>query len=175
MLQTTEIIKFPFEFRSYGNKERNKDFSITIRRVFIDHPPPKRKTIFLLRHAQSKWNEAEAKRNVRGLLANDHSLTVKGLEQVQHLNSVWSSGADSSSAGATASGDNKGEDPWSRIKRQLDMESFMKERRRDEFIRMFLSADRIYCSPLTRAVQSCLVALKGHQALKNHGITFARY
>jgi len=34
----------------------------------------------------------------------------------------------------------------------------------------FLAAGAVYCSPFTRAIQTCVLALEGHQALQNKGI-----
>ncbi|KAJ8606491.1 hypothetical protein CTAYLR_005901 [Chrysophaeum taylorii] len=37
----------------------------------------------------------------------------------------------------------------------------------------FEGATRVYCSPLTRAVQTALIALAGHRALRDRGLTLA--
>lgn len=51
--------------------------------------PPKRKTFFLIRHGESKWNEAQSKINIAGMLDRDHPLTDLGISQAQSLNERW--------------------------------------------------------------------------------------
>ncbi len=48
------------------------------------------------------------------------------------------------------------------------------EKRRKEFMRLFLHADRIYSSPLTRALETAVVSMEGHRALQGSGITLYR-
>jgi hypothetical protein len=40
------------------------------------------KTFFILRHGESKWNEAQSKINISGMLDRDHALTEEGIEFV---------------------------------------------------------------------------------------------
>jgi hypothetical protein len=47
--------------------------------------------------------------------------------------------------------------------------------RREEYIRLFMRADIVYVSPLTRAVQTALAAMCGHQALAQRKLTLYRY
>lgn len=60
-----------------------------LRRAFVAGPPPKRKTFFLVRHGQSKWNLAQSKINIAGMLDRDHALTELGIRQAQQLNNRW--------------------------------------------------------------------------------------
>jgi hypothetical protein len=46
--------------------------------------------------------------------------------------------------------------------------------RREEYIRLFMRADIVYVSPLTRAVQTALAAMCGHQALTKNKLTLYR-
>lgn len=62
---------------------------LTLQRVFSNVTPPKRKIFFLIRHGESKWNEAQAKVNITGLLDCDHSLTEEGIDQAHQLNQRW--------------------------------------------------------------------------------------
>lgn len=62
---------------------------MTLRRAFINQVPPKRKTFFLIRHGESKWNEAKAKINIGGMLDRDHPLTELGIRQAADLNQRW--------------------------------------------------------------------------------------
>ena len=73
-----------------GNAKKNPHFSVNLRRVFIHKPPPLQKTIFLIRHGESKWNKAQASGNMLStLLDRDHALTDKGIRQAEHLNRLW--------------------------------------------------------------------------------------
>ena len=42
--------------------------------------------------------------------------------------------------------------------------------RRQDYRKMFLAADSVYSSPLTRAIETALVALEGHKALETRGL-----
>lgn len=57
--------------------------------MFIDTAPPRRKTFFLIRHGESKWNEAQAKISISGMLDRDHALTERGIQQAADLNRRW--------------------------------------------------------------------------------------
>lgn len=46
--------------------------------------------------------------------------------------------------------------------------------RREEYVRLFLRADIVYSSPLTRAVQTALAAMCGHPALANNKLILYR-
>ena len=48
------------------------------------------------------------------------------------------------------------------------------EQRRLIYIRLFLRADVVYSSPLTRAVQTALMALNGHHAFTKNNLCFYR-
>lgn len=58
-------------------------------RACLNHDPPTRKVLFLIRHGESKWNEAQSKINITGLLDRDHSLTELGIFQARELNHRW--------------------------------------------------------------------------------------
>jgi hypothetical protein len=47
--------------------------------------------------------------------------------------------------------------------------------RRAEYKRLFLEADHVYCSPLTRAIETAFMALEGHKAMEAHGLILLRY
>ncbi len=73
-----------------GNtKQKNPNFSITLSRAFINEPPPLHKTFFLIRHGESKWNLAQSKINITGMLDRDHALTEEGINQARELNARW--------------------------------------------------------------------------------------
>eukprot|EP01038_Epipyxis_sp_PR26KG_P004938 gene4938-6910_t len=72
-----------------GSSAKNPDFSITLSRVFINEPPPRQKTFFLIRHGESKWNQAQSKIDIGGMLDRDHALTEEGCQQAIVLNKKW--------------------------------------------------------------------------------------
>jgi hypothetical protein len=47
-------------------------------------------------------------------------------------------------------------------------------KRRKEYMRLFLHADRIYSSPLTRALQTAVMSMDGHRCLETSGISLYR-
>lgn len=47
--------------------------------------------------------------------------------------------------------------------------------RREEYIKLFMRADIVYASPLTRALQTALAAMCGHSALTKNKLTLNRY
>jgi hypothetical protein len=68
---------------------KNPNFSVTLRRVFSTTPAPVYRTFFLIRHGESKWNEAQSKINITGMLDRDHPLTEDGINQACALNARW--------------------------------------------------------------------------------------
>ena len=93
------------------------------------------KTVYFLRHGESQWNDAQARRDPLGMFGKfDHALTAEGVAQAEGLAARILA---SSRFGAA---------------------------RRD-----FESATAVYCSPLTRALQTALVALQGHPCLRARG------
>lgn len=48
-----------------------------------------KKSVFLIRHGESKWNEAQEHKNIAGMMHFDHGLNKQGIEQAQSLNSKW--------------------------------------------------------------------------------------
>ena len=46
--------------------------------------------------------------------------------------------------------------------------------RRKEYIKLFMRADIVYASPLTRALQTALASMCGHPALTKHKLTLYR-
>jgi hypothetical protein len=73
MLRTSDMLS-----SQVGNPKKNPHFSVTLRRAFLHKAPPVQKTIFILRHGESKWNKAQKSGNMISLLDRDHALTEKG-------------------------------------------------------------------------------------------------
>eukprot|EP00930_Biecheleria_cincta_P083984 TRINITY_DN73484_c0_g1_i1.p1 TRINITY_DN73484_c0_g1~~TRINITY_DN73484_c0_g1_i1.p1 ORF type:complete len:483 (+),score=63.27 TRINITY_DN73484_c0_g1_i1:54-1502(+) len=105
---------------------------------------PTSKWIFLIRHGESKWNQAQANKNVLGLLEQvDHGLSVAGLDQACRLATKVRCLRD-----GKASPDTLGNAP-------------------DHLYSKFLSADEVCSSPLTRAAQTAVVALQHHPKVRS--------
>ena len=65
---------------------------------FVLHSAPKggwpqKKTLFLIRHAESLWNEAIRTKNIAKLFAFDHPLVPHGIGEALELRRLWSSAA----------------------------------------------------------------------------------
>jgi len=132
---------------SESNPSVLKQCAITFRRWAA--PENTKITFFVIRHGESKWNEAMAEKDVGAMVANDHELNIIGINQAKSLNKSW-----------------HGTDP----------SVFDKET--EETLKLFLTSQRVVVSPLTRAIQTALVGLHSnkddqYQPLKN-GITLSR-
>jgi len=75
-------------------KLNGEDCSVVLRRHAA--PTKNRHTIFVIRHGESKWNEACEEKNVSGLADFDHELSLEGIKQAEQLNETWKqdTGAD---------------------------------------------------------------------------------
>ena len=112
-----------------------------------------KKEIFIIRHGESKWNQAQSGKDVGGLLKQfDHELTSLGVKQASLFNEKWKKDQ------ATAKNSSK------------DM-----DKNKVEDVNTFLSATKIFSSPLTRAIETALVTCEGHPALKKHGLKLLRH
>ena len=60
------------------NPQRGKNESFSVEKEF-----------WLIRHGESKWNEATEQHSVGGLMGNDHPLNSTGIEQALNFNNVW--------------------------------------------------------------------------------------
>ncbi len=123
---------------------------------------PSKKTFFLIRHGESKWNEGEhmilkEKKVFSGALqmasGRDHPLNHNGILQARALRKRWTAVAQDSKA-------------------DFDHKTGPKPTGKD--IEKFLNAQKIYASPLTRALQTCLLALEGHTEMKKSGVQLVR-
>jgi hypothetical protein len=93
------------------------------------HTAPRRKTLFLIRHGESVWNQAQADKDMVAMLSDvDHPLNKLGRQQAEGLAVHLAAEASAGTAGASASG--------------------------------LLDVQAVLCSPLTRAVQTCLIGLR---------------
>jgi len=121
------------------DKDNGKDCTITLRIVpYVDAVT--KKTIFLIRHGESKWNAAQEEKNIGAMLHFDHGLNKDGVEQAQALNKAW----------------------------KAEQAKFDSSSASNSYVTRFLSPNaRVFASPLTRASETALLALHGHPAIKN--------
>ncbi len=87
--ESESLLNFELICHKYGNYRKNPNFSVTLKRCYMHKAPPICKTIFLIRHGESTWNQAQEQKNVAGLIAYDHALTQRGIDQATVLNSRW--------------------------------------------------------------------------------------
>eukprot|EP00041_Stephanoeca_diplocostata_P012619 m.211237 g.211237 ORF g.211237 m.211237 type:complete len:444 (-) comp19025_c0_seq1:489-1820(-) len=105
------------------------------------------RTFFLIRHGESKWNKAQSKRDVKGLVQqHDHELTSDGIKDAKDLNALWKAAAETTNEDAVV----------------------------QERVNKFLNAKLSISSPLTRAVQTALLAMHGHPSTAEHGLLLLR-
>ncbi len=125
----------------------NSKFTISLKRI-LPGPNgfPNEKTFFIIRHGESKWNLAQSKMNLTGMINYDHSLTLKGIEQAKSVNASWK---EAKSSGLKGNSDTK------------------------KYVDLFINATQVYASPLTRASQTALFVMEDHPAL-NKGLTLYR-
>jgi hypothetical protein len=159
---------FSCDFHSFSSQEKNSTFSLVIRRRFLNNPPPQRQVFFIIRHGESIWNQAQSSRNVAALIQYDHSLTEKGIEQADNVNAMWKREMSSRTSSSSSSPPNIfSHHPIDKDFDENDLNAYYTER--------FLKATNVFSSPLTRAIQTALVALKDHPAMVSNGLTLYRY
>jgi len=128
---------------------------------------PTQKTIFFIRHGESKWNEAEHDILKHGNVASgaakmasgrDHPLNHVGIQQAISLNRRWKATKQRQNIQPEdlSEGGTFGAEPL-----EADNEAFF-------------NADLILSSPLTRALQTCLLGLADHRVLNEKGLTLQR-
>ena len=100
------------------------------------------KTVFLIRHGESQWNAAQTAGALHRMMAYDHPLNALGRDQSMGLSRAWKSTLEQARGSGVA----------------------------DSYLDAFVGAHVVYCSPLTRAVQTCVLALDGHPTVKDQGI-----
>lgn len=112
-----------------------------------------------MRHGQSKWNEAQHNRDYAKLMAFDHPLTLEGSQQATELREKWET-ARLEVVGATPP--------------LIDLGEEGTRPPPDRWLKAFLSARVVLSSPLTRAVQTAVLALQKHPALDAKGLRLLR-
>eukprot|EP00658_Telonema_sp_P-2_P006315 TRINITY_DN1240_c0_g1_i4.p1 TRINITY_DN1240_c0_g1~~TRINITY_DN1240_c0_g1_i4.p1 ORF type:complete len:468 (+),score=98.23 TRINITY_DN1240_c0_g1_i4:172-1575(+) len=117
----------------------------------IPGDPPVRKTIFLIRHGESVWNEAQKNGALTDMLAYDHPLNQTGIAQAKALNRSWKEArrAAGGSLGAYRNAEHSN-------------------------LQAFFNADQVISSPFTRALQTALIGLHELPACSRDGIVLSR-
>mmetsp|Transcript_76675 Transcript_76675/g.151692 ORF Transcript_76675/g.151692 Transcript_76675/m.151692 type:complete len:490 (+) Transcript_76675:46-1515(+) len=106
---------------------------------------PVEKWIFLVRHGESKWNIAQEKHDVIGMAKSvDHGLSCKGLDQASSLAGKILAARDQITLNAARG--------W--VGQHGDAPSWAYDK--------FFAAEAILASPLTRAIQTAVVAMQHH-------------
>uniref|UniRef100_A0A7S3Z7A3 SH3 domain-containing protein n=1 Tax=Lotharella globosa TaxID=91324 RepID=A0A7S3Z7A3_9EUKA len=104
----------------------------------IDKFYPKPKYVFLIRHGESEWNLAQEKKQVMNMMKKvDHGLSNDGRLQAERLSE--------------------------KLKAALDVPPG----EGSEYLERFMEADAVYSSPLTRALQTAVIALQHHPKLRD--------
>jgi hypothetical protein len=88
-LKDESIKTYKFEFKKFCKRKGHPNFSLTLKRCFLYKNTVLYKTIYILRHGESKWNEAQTNRNLIGLVDFDHTLTPVGIDQARMFNVCW--------------------------------------------------------------------------------------
>lgn len=135
------MTELPFDTPKTFPFKSNSEMAITLQRV---SQQPLKKTIYIMRHAESKWNAAQSKMDVQKMYQQvDHPLSDLGLSQAAKFNAKW---------------------------KQALKDGTLTDREQ-KFLSQDLKP---YASPLTRTVQTALLMLQDHPAVVKEGITFLR-
>jgi broad specificity phosphatase PhoE len=131
--------------------------------------PQFEKEFFLIRHGQSVWNEGKSAKNpIKMMMQNDHPLTSHGILQAHRLNQRWRHMQASEDEEDTRSKDETGGAP-------ADKKPAPKpDPELEELEEKFRRASRIIASPMTRALQTALLACHEHEALKKSSLLLDR-
>jgi phosphohistidine phosphatase SixA len=209
-LRDEGVFTFPMRHR-IGTPTTNPNFTVTLQRLFVDAPPPMRKTVFLLRHGESKWNEAQAKSDLAGLVDLDHALSAVGVEQALAFAANWKAvskllvitpksdsprsignSCDRRSSASTSkrvtfalpedeisntqslTASDYSSQPSTPSAKEL-LEKQTPPPKLVNYEEMLAICDKIYVSPLTRAVETALLCLQDHPIMKKDGLVLYRY
>ena len=155
---------------------------IQIRRLDPDLSPARcRMTLILVRHGESEWNEAKAQHRFDVMASSvDHPLNSKGVLQARRVHRGWASSSSATppgagglaapgaepepepaAAGLTSFGDISLRDS---VAPQANLAVHSSDDADSEAFRVYQirKARRMYSSPLTRAVQTGILAFEGH-------------
>ena len=144
----------PFVVALAAEKHRSNDAcEVHVRRVPVSKGPPRTVSLILVRHGESRWNEAKSDQNYSAMVSKrDHPLTPVGVGQARGLNDKW----------RRALSRDFGERPLPFL--ELDESGYLGDRDDAERLER---VDVVWASPLTRALQTALIGFHGFPPLRS--------
>jgi broad specificity phosphatase PhoE len=124
---------------------------IILRRLAANTPARPRMILCLIRHGESEWNEAKSARNLYKMVRSfDHPLSALGVKQANSLRQAWTRDVDS-------------------VLVEAEAEVSQTSTEQDRHAAVIHAAQRMYASPLTRALQTAMIGFMGHPCVNNSG------
>ena len=136
--KTSVTLTVPLRIGLSNTKNASRKCQAVVR-VLFDVVPATKKRIYLFRHGESAWNEAQRNVNVRNMMAYDHPLTEAGVAQCVRT-AVLAKKPPTPTISSSAS---SGNDDWEEV---------------------YANTYHVIVSPLTRAVQTAMILLAKHPA-----------
>eukprot|EP00013_Stygamoeba_regulata_P027698 CAMPEP_0177658384 /NCGR_PEP_ID=MMETSP0447-20121125/16772_1 /TAXON_ID=0 /ORGANISM="Stygamoeba regulata, Strain BSH-02190019" /LENGTH=557 /DNA_ID=CAMNT_0019162967 /DNA_START=76 /DNA_END=1749 /DNA_ORIENTATION=+ len=127
-VRVTDLVKkdWPTSIKVECRKKQKEECTLQVQAVPCQ---PLRKTVFFIRHGESKWNKAQEDRDLKTMSTmTDHPLNEVGIQQAKTLQEKVAQCIREPSQ----YGENSSE-------------------------RLFIDATQAFCSPLTRAIETCLI------------------
>eukprot|EP00941_MAST-03F_sp_MAST-3F-sp1_P004543 g4543.t1 len=145
----TELIGAEMDTSKDVESVKKRSFSCSISFRLLRPPTALLKRVWLIRHGESEWNRAmHNKMKLLNLIGYDHPLSVKGIRQATNL---WDSICMLPQTISIQTGEAPSEEALK------DWHHFM-------------NASVIFSSPLTRALQTCMLCLEGHPTMQKDGL-----
>eukprot|EP01084_Bolivina_argentea_P280186 479141_1 len=149
-LETNKKITPELEINISEKYEKSENNTILFISIWKYNKLQLTKRIFFIRHGESVWNEAQSNDNIIKMFDEcDHPLSTNGIKQAINLNNKWKSCINNKEKLNT-----------------FDMN--------EKDLNQFLNAGIILSSPLTRAAQTTLLTLMGHNTLQKKNVILVR-
>ena len=136
--KTSVTLTVPLRIGLSNTKNASRKCQAVVR-VLFDVVPATKKRIYLFRHGESAWNEAQRNVNVRNMMAYDHPLTEAGVAQCVRMAVL----AKKPPTPTISSSSSSAIDDWEEV---------------------YANTYHVIVSPLTRAVQTAMILLAKHPA-----------
>ena len=136
--KTSVTLTVPLRIGLSNTKNASRKCQAVVR-VLFDVVPATKKRIYLFRHGESAWNEAQRNVNVRNMMAYDHPLTEAGVAQCVRMAVL----AKKPPTPTISSSPSSAIDDWEEV---------------------YANTYHVIVSPLTRAVQTAMILLAKHPA-----------
>lgn len=136
--KTSVTLTVPLRIGLSNTKNASRKCQAVVR-VLFDVVPATKKRIYLFRHGESAWNEAQRNVNVRNMMAYDHPLTEAGVAQCVRTAVL----AKKPPTPTISSSSSSAIDDWEEV---------------------YANTYHVIVSPLTRAVQTAMILLAKHPA-----------